>query len=305
MKLKRRRLLWQLYPSYLLLILLVLLALGRFGLAGLREFHLQQTSKDLLTRTRLIAEQLAGEIKQENQDWLASRITRFGERASTRITVILADGRVLADSDEEPRLMDNHRERPEIVEAFAGREGVSVRFSRTLGQTLMYAAIPVYQQDELTAFVRTAVPLHDIDQTFRDVYWKLVGVGLLIALLVAPISWYLSRRISKPLEQMTVGAQRFAQGDFAVTLPEEGSVESSRLAATMNRMAVQLSGLIEQEIGQRREIEAILGCMIEGLVAVDNEGRVFRLNRAAANLFGIALQLQPDRPIQEVIRQAE
>ncbi|WP_303720735.1 ATP-binding protein [Malonomonas rubra] len=305
MKFKRRRLIWQLYPAYLFLILLVILAVSWFVLNELRDFHYQQTSKELRARTQLIAEQLTGDIDQVRQVWLTDMVSRLGDRSGTRITIILADGRVLADSDEDPRLMDNHGQRPEILQAFAGNEGVSTRFSRTLGQTLMYVALPVYQQDQLIGCVRTAIPLADIDRTFQTIYWKLLGGGVVIALLAAPICWYLSRRISRPLEQMTVGAQRFAQGDFAVTLEEAGSDESCRLAAAMNQMAVKLSDLIEQEIGQRSEIEAILGCMIEGLVAVDNNERVIRLNSAAAELFKLSNKLQPGRPIQEVIRQSE
>ena len=302
---KRRRLIWQLYPSYLVLILLVLLAVSWFVLNELRDFHYQQTSKDLRARAQLIAEQLEGEIDERQQLRLSHMITRLGVRTETRITLILADGRVLADSEENPRQMDNHGQRPEIKAAIATGEGVSTRFSRTLGQTLMYVALPVYQQEQLIGYVRTAMPLSDIDRTFQVIYWKLLGGGLLIALCAAPVCWYLSRRISRPLEQMTVGARRFSQGDFKVTLEETGSVESCRLAAAMNQMAVKLSELIEREIGQRSEIEAILGCMLEGLVAVDSEERVIRMNQAAAKLFKVPATKLTGRSIHEVIRQAE
>lgn len=301
-----RRLLWQIYPSYLLLTLLVLLGVSWVILSGLRDFHYQQSNVDLRARTRLIAEQLGSAVGNElRQDWLAQMATKLGESSGTRITVILADGRVVADSDENPRVMDNHGQRPEVLEAFAGREGVSIRFSRTLGQTLMYAAQPVYQSGNLVGCVRTALPLSAINRTFQAIYWKLLGGGLLISLLAAPVCWYLSRRISRPLEQMTEGAQRFAEGDFAVTLEETGSEESSRLAAAMNRMATKLSDLIAQEIGQRSEIEAILGCMVEGLIAVDNEERVIRVNRAAEEMFNISISRPAGRSIQEVIRQLE
>ncbi|SHJ17628.1 two-component system, OmpR family, phosphate regulon sensor histidine kinase PhoR [Malonomonas rubra DSM 5091] len=305
MKLRRRRLVWQLYPSFLFLILLLILTVSWFVLEEVRDFHYHQTSKDLRARTALVSEQLIGDIKEEQQLWLMNMVARLSESSATRITIVLADGRVLADSDEDPRYMDNHGQRPEILQAFAGETGVSTRFSNTLGQTLMYVALPIYQDDQLAGCVRSAMPLSDIDRTFQGIYWELLGGGVLIALLTAPLCWYLARRISRPLEQMTVGAQRFAQGDFAVTLEEAGSEESCRLAAAMNRMAVQLSGLIERETGQRAEIEAILGCMVEGLVAVDNDEQVIRMNKAAADLFEVAVDSQPERPIQEVIRQSE
>ncbi|MCW8892315.1 MAG: ATP-binding protein [Deltaproteobacteria bacterium] len=302
---KHRRLIWQLYPSYLLLILLVILAVSWFVVNELRDFHYQQTNKDLRARTSLIAEQLAGEINENQQVWSSNMITRLGKRSATRITVILANGQVLADSDENPRLMDNHGQRPEILDAIKNGEGVATRFSNTLGQTLMYVALPVYQQDRLVGIVRTATPLSDVNKTFQVIYWKMLFGGLLIALLAAPICWYLSRRISRPLEQMTIGAQRFAQGDFAVTLKESGSEESIRLAAAMNQMAVKLSELIKRETNQRSEIEAILSCMLEGLIAVDNDERLIRMNQSATKLFEASTVPLPGRPIQEVIRQSE
>lgn len=305
MKFKRRRLVWQLYPTYLLLIFLLIVAVSWLVLNELRTFHYQQTSKDLQARTQLISEPLASEIKIERQSWLIDMVNRLGERSATRITIILPDGQVLADSEEDPRKMDNHGQRPEILEAFAGGVGVSTRFSHTLGQTLMYVALPVYQQGQLAGCVRSAIPLSDIDHTFQAIYWNLFGGGLVIALLAAPLCWVLSRRISRPLEQMTAGAQRFAEGDFAIILEEAGSEESCRLAAAMNRMAIKLSELIEQETGQRSEIEAILGCMVEGLVAVDNDERVIRMNQAAAELFEVTGKPLPGRPIQEAIRQSE
>lgn len=303
MKFKRRRLLWQLYPSFLVLIVLVILALSWSILAGLRDFHHQQTNIDLLARSRLIAAQLEDRIADQQK--VQETVVALGESSQTRITVILSDGRVLADSQDNPGQMDNHAGRPEVFKALSGREGVATRFSQTLGQTLMYVALPVYHQNQLVGVVRTALPLAGIDLTFQGIYWKLLGGGLFIALLTAPLCWYLARRLSRPLEQMTSGAQRFAAGDFAITLAETGSEETCRLAAAMNRMAVNLSELIDRETGQRSEIEAILGCMVEGLIAIDSEEKVIRVNMAATELFAIRAEKSSGRPIQAVIRQAE
>ncbi|PLX80391.1 MAG: PAS domain-containing sensor histidine kinase [Desulfuromonas sp.] len=302
---KRRRLVWQLYPTYLVLILLVILAVSWFVLTELRGFHYRQTTSDLQSRAELVEQQLFGRFDEGNRSWLNRQVNSLGKRSGTRITLVLKDGRVLADSEEDPLQMDNHGQRPEILEAFAGRPGVSTRFSNTLGQTLMYVAIPVYDDGRLIGTVRTAMPLSDIDRTFQVIYWKLFGGGLVIALLMAPICWWLSRRISRPLEEMTVGAQRFSRGELGVPLKEAGSEESSRLAAAMNKMAVELSERIAREVEQRSEIETVLGCMVEGIVAVDNDEQVIRLNFAAADLFGVSTKIGSGRPLQEVIRQSE
>jgi two-component system phosphate regulon sensor histidine kinase PhoR len=304
MNLNRRRLVWQLYPSYLLLICLVLLAVGWYVSVELRSFHYQQTSSDLRARAQLIEYQLKGQLSDGDQSRLIQRVKGLGEQSDTRITIILTDGRVLADSHEDALKMDNHAGRPEVLQARTGEPGVSVRFSHTLGQSLMYVAVPVYADDRPIGFIRTALSVSGIDATLREIYWQLLLGGLVIAALLAPICWWLSRRLSRPLELMTVGAQRFSRGELDTPLEVTGSEETGRLAVAMNKMAVELAEKIEGEVEQRREIEAILGCMTEGLVAVDSGERVIRMNSAAAELFDLSPHLEPGRPIEEVIRQA-
>jgi len=302
---KQRRLIWQLYPSFLILTLLVLVAISWLVLAELRDFHYRQTSQDLLARAQLASEQLHLDLEVQHRAALMAKIERLGTRSSTRITVIQNDGTVIADSDEDPRRMDNHARRPEVIAALQQDTGVSTRFSNTLGETLMYVALPIYDNGALFGTLRTARPLSDIDRTFRSIYEDLIAGGVLISLLAAPLCWWLSRRLSLPLEKMTAGAQRFAMGELQTPLEESGSEESCRLAAAMNQMAIKLSQLIDRETGQRQEIEAVLGSMIEAVVAVDHQQRVIRTNPAAAQLFGITDGPLTGRPIQELIRQAE
>ncbi|MDX2493688.1 MAG: ATP-binding protein [Desulfuromusa sp.] len=305
MNLHRRRLVWQLYPSYLLLIIFIFLAVGWYLSGELRSFHYQQTEDDLRARAQLVGQQLQGHLTLDEQQWLLPLVKRLGEQSVTRITVILNDGRVLADSEENAQLMDNHGQRPEVLEALAGQQGQSVRFSNTLGQSLMYVAMPAYAEGELVGSIRTALPVSAIDATLKGIFWKLLLAGFIIAILLAPLCWWLSRRISRPLELMTDGAQQFSRGNLDTPLAVTGSVEMRRLAEAMNQMAANLAERIGIEVGQRSEIETVLGCMGEGIIAVDNDENIIRLNRAAAELFAVSSRLKPGRSIQEVVRQAE
>lgn len=304
MKLKHRRLVWQLYPSYLLVIVVVLLAVGWYVPGELRDFHYRRTASDLYARAQLVAQNIDGQLGKSYQVWLEDRVRRLGEKSETRLTLILADGTVLADSQDVAARMDNHGQRPEVLQAFAGQTGKSVRFSNTVGQTMMYIAIPVYNRQQLAGCVRTALPVSDIEATLQGIYAQLLLGGLSLAVLLAPLCWWLSRRLSRPLEIMTAGAQRFSRGELRQPLEVSGSQETRRLAETLNRMAVDLSGRIEREVEQRNEIEELLSCMIEGIIAIDNDEQVIRLNQAAADLLGVSL-LSQKRSFQELVRQAE
>lgn len=299
---KSRSLVWQLYPSYLFIALLVLIGLGWYFSVALRSFHYDQTAVDLTSRALLIEEQLPNHLAGAA---LTPLIQRLGEQSDTRITIIMKDGRVVADSHENALKMENHGKRPEIVTALSGKSGQSIRFSRTLGQTLMYVAVPLVQHDRLVGSVRTARPLSDIDDALGGIYRRLFVGGFFIILLALPIAWFLARRITHPLKEMTLAAQHFSHGHFTVPLVEKGSEETSRLARALNVMAGDLSTRISREEEQRSEIEAILGCMVEGIIAVDNDERVLRLNSAASQLFGISAQNGTGKPLQEMIRHAE
>ena len=299
---KSRSLVWQLYPSYLFIALLVLIGLGWYFSVALRSFHYDQTAVDLTSRALLIEEQLPNHLAGAA---LTPLIQRLGEQSDTRITIIMKDGRVVADSHENALKMENHGKRPEIVTALNGKTGQSIRFSRTLGQSLMYIAVPLVQHDQLVGSVRTSRPLSDIDDALGGIYRRLLVGGFFIILLALPISWFLARRITRPLKEMTLAAQHFSHGHFTVPLAEKGSEETSRLARALNVMAGDLSIRISREEEQRSEIEAILGCMVEGIIAVDNDERVIRLNAAASKLFGVSFQSETGKPLQEMIRHAE
>lgn len=302
---KLRRLVWQLYPSYLLLILLVLIGLGWYGSATLRSFYYEQAAADLHSRAQLIAQQLHGQFDETQRLMLSQQVKRLGESSGTRITIIRNDGLVLADSHEDAERMEDHSQRPEIMTAITNKKGMSIRFSDTLGQTLMYVAVAFEPDGNVLGTVRTAISVSDIDDALATIYRRLFIGGLFIALLAVPISWLLSRKICRPLELMTVAAQKFSQGELDAPIMETGTEEAHRLARALNMMAHELSERIYKEVEQRGEIEAILGCMVEGIIAVDNDERVIRLNAAAANLFDTVVPTEPGRPIQELIRHAE
>lgn len=301
---KQRRLAWQLYPSYLLLLLLVLLGIGWQLSHTLQDFHYQRTASDLEARAQLIKVQLPEPLSSAWQGQLKPLVDRLGRSSATRITIIRRDGLVLADSHKNIAAMDNHSRRPEIVQSLAEGRGQSIRFSDTLAEPLMYVALPLTQGGEAVATLRTATSISAINADLDAAYRQLMFGGVLVALIFVPVTWFFSYRFSRPLDQMTRAAQRLSEGERDVTLAESGSAETRRLARALNRMSAELTDQLQREVDQRGEIEAILGCMVEGLLVIDNREQVIRINAAAAELFSISAKSEPDKPIQELIRHA-
>jgi two-component system phosphate regulon sensor histidine kinase PhoR len=228
-----------------------------------------------------------------------------GRASATRLTLIDRDGRVLGESDGDPRLIENHASRPEVAEALRGRRGTSIRHSTTVNATMMYVAIPVFRGGEISSVVRVALPLTDVEAAYSSLRRSVLFGGLVVALAAAGISLLASRWISLPLERLRAGAERFAQGELGFRLAEHGTSELRDVSEALNAMARQLQERIDRLAAQRRELEALLSSMTEGVIGVDGDERVVALNRAAAELFQVDAAAAKGKALQEVVRNAE
>ena len=283
-----KRLIWQLYPSQLLITIIALLAAAGYGAYSLRAFQLAQTGAGLEARAHLTQEHVLSLLAAKDPAALQTFCTSAGKRSGTRLTVVTPDGEVLADSDEEPGRMENHGGRPEIIAALAGRPAPSLRFSHTLQENMMYVAIPLAQNGKAMGVLRTAIPVTFIDSALREIFLKILWGCLIVALVVALVAWFMAQRISRPLEEMRRGAERFAGGAFSSKLREEGAEEVASLARAMNAMADQLDTRIQTIGRQHNQLQAVFSSMVEGVITVDTEERILDINQAGARLLNIA-----------------
>ncbi len=300
---RRKRLVWQIFPSYLLVTLLSLLTLSWYVTSSWRRFYLEQTAADLKTRALLVETRLQGRLapgKGAEIDRICKELSRL---TGTHLTVILPSGQVLGDSLQEPAAMENYGDRPEIQEALQGRVGISERYGFTTGEDeCIYVAVPMQEQDRIIAVVRASLPMTAITRTLRALYFKTALGGLAIVLLLTAVSLLISQRLSRSLEDLKRGALRFAGGDLSRRLPVPGSDELGSLAVAFNHMAEQLKDRIGILIRQGQLQEAVLSSMVEGVLAVDSQQRLITLNRAAAQLLGVDYLASQDLTIQEVVR---
>ncbi|MEZ5357787.1 MAG: ATP-binding protein [Candidatus Zixiibacteriota bacterium] len=299
----KRPIFWRLYPSYLFIIVITVLALSWFSLRAQRTIFLERTSSDLKARALLVQNQIAAHVEKGDYQAVDSLCKKLGDISATRITVILPSGEVIGDTEKDPADMENHGNRPEIVEAIKDGAGEQIRYSSTVEQRLMYRTIVFEIDGQPAGVIRMAIPLTFIDQVLTSSRMRVILDGIIIAILSAAVGLYVSRRLSKPLERLKLGAQRFAAGDLQRKMLIEGQcVEIDALAEAMNEMAGQLGQRIATITNQRNEQEAILLSMVEGVIAIDTDGLIINLNRAAAEFFGLNIDECVGKPLHNSIR---
>ena len=120
--------------------MLCTVAVAWFAGESVRGFYLSQTEQELGNKTRLIVPQVSRALTELGAHELQALCQAWGDGARARITIIDPTGRVLGDSKENPAVMDNHANRPEILMALDGKPGRSTRYSQTLQTQMMYVA---------------------------------------------------------------------------------------------------------------------------------------------------------------------
>ncbi len=303
---KNRKLIWQIFPSYLIVTLLALVAVAWIASHSVQSFYIDQTVRDLESRANLVRDQIAHSVAEGQRDRLDALCKRLGRESNTRITVILPDGQVAGESDEDPDQMEPHtsRGRPEIAAAFEGRPGRSIRFSRTLQRTMLYVAVPIPGDlpTSPAAVLRLSIPLTAVEAALRIIRLEIFLGAVAVAVLSALVSLLIARRMSRPLEDLRAGAEAFARGELGHALPASNIAEIDSLARSMSHMAAQLDQRIRDITGQRNEQQALLRSMVEGVLAVDTEFRLVSMNTSCARMLKVDPQQVRGRRVEESLR---
>lgn len=301
----RSRFLWKLYAGYSALILISGTVVGIVVTQRIERDTLEEIRQSLEARATLLKEPAIRYFEQPPVPSLQNHIRALGASIHTRLTVIRADGVVIADSEKEPGRMDNHANRPEVLAARSHGIGTATRFSHTLQMEMMYLALPLRSGDKLVGYTRTALPLSMIDKRLSHIRMAVVLAAGLSAMAALVIGFFLAQHFVRPLTAMTAVAESMSRGDYDRRLPTSRSDEIGELGRAFNRMAESCRERMETISTDRNKLATVLSGMAEGVVAVNRDERVVHLNEAAKTLLGVAPNEGLGKPIWEVTRVRE
>lgn len=254
-----------------------------------REFYLEQEKISLEHYSQLMLNNIEeSEIKNFSPN-LEEKAADWSDDSETRITIIAADGRVLADSHYEISEMDNHRNRPEVVQAVRSNNfGNEIRYSETIGEKMLYYAVPINSDGEIIGILRTARPLSFIRGVLVEDIKSYLFFFVILAFITIILGWRLTYSIVKPLETVTETAEKISEGDLTQRIPvRKYNSEIEKLARMFNYMADELEDKVTEISQEKNRIEAILESMVDGVIAVDRDGEITLINPAASRIFNI------------------
>jgi two-component system phosphate regulon sensor histidine kinase PhoR len=213
----------------------------------------------------------------------------------TRTTIIAHDGVVLADTEADPKTMENHAGRPEVAAALAGKTGISSRLSHTVGIEFLYVAAP--SGDKV---VRLAYPLSSIQNHVAQVRSSLLRTTFLALLLALLLSLVIAEIIARRLRRIVDFAEKIAAGDLTARIAERSGDEIAQVAGALDRTARRLEENFNAIRESRAELEALLNSMADGVIAVSPDLKVRWANQAIVNI--VHQRVRIGSPVIELLR---
>lgn len=292
---------------YLLVVIFVFTLSAFFLLQRLKTQSKENLKNNLITQARLISEIVSAESIEHRQSTIVQRqIQKAQQKTEARLTIIAPDGTVLGDSQTDPATMENHKTRPEILDALNGKIGYSSRFSYTISKMMLYTAVPVYNSgNQVIGVIRVALPLLTVTELTVDIVKNLL-LGLALALIFTLIfGWLSTYVVTKPIFSISNAVARAAEGDLSQKISLTSKDEIGALAQALNSLFSQLQDKIEEIRKEKDKVTALVSSMAEGVIACDAESRIFMVNEATEKIFSVRAQECRGKLLLEAIRTIE
>jgi two-component system phosphate regulon sensor histidine kinase PhoR len=278
---KKANLFYKIFGTYVIIILLGMMVVGFLVGRQVKTRLMERIECDLTTYAQMIKQ-----ISSEGE--ITKNIVQLATISDTRVTLIDATGKVLADSDKEVSRMDNHMNRPEVQEARVMGKGKSTRFSHTLNVDMFYVAIPVKDAvGGIKGYVRLARPLIEIRQSMRELYGLILQSFLIILILSFLIAFIFFSRLISPIEEMEQYTEMLRNGDDPGTLMIGSGDEMGRLAGNINYMVTELRDRVRYADEEKGKLEAAFASMTDGVLVLDNQDKIEAFNDSFETMFRI------------------
>ncbi|MDC1352333.1 ATP-binding protein [Oceanospirillaceae bacterium] len=273
----------KLYAGFALVILFSMLIVGLMVQRQIEQASLKDIRNNLSSQAFILQQSFA-DMDTQSQNEIQQMVQQIGDRIATRVTLLTRDGVVMADSEFRFDEMDNHLSRPEIISATQSRVGESSRFSTTLQKPMLYVALKAMDSHSNLGFIRTALSTERIDEEFNYLRKVIIIAASLTTLIALFIGYWLAMSFARPLRQMTIIANDYAQGHYQLRIPSDRRDEIGALARSLNKMAdisARRFNIIKTE---RDQLSTILKSMNEGVITVNDKGLITHVNRAACRI---------------------
>jgi len=273
--------------AFIIVIALLGLSMPLIAFKTIKSHYISTFTDNLKNMNLLLRPEITNLLKSNKIKDMDNFIKSFKHSVNMRITVIDNQGTVLADSEKDPQTMENHRMRPEFIDAISGDIGKSIRFSITVEEKMLYVSVPIIVDNKISGVLRISTYLKDIESLLRNIRVKITWIAFTVIAIAFIIALVISRGISRPIDELVSAARQISQGNFDVRIILKKNDELKDLAESFNDMAIQMKRMFSNLANQKEEFNTIISSIEEPLCVIKKEGIVKLCNESFKKIVDI------------------
>ncbi len=261
------------FSSFITISLVFAIILTYQTLSSFKNFFIKFQLKELEKINfilSLILKQYYSPIDGIQNEFL-QYINSIDSLLNLRITIITSNGNVIAESRAKSQILENHKERPEIVQAINNGKGFAIRYSKTLKAEYIYFATKINLPDNYFVIQRISIPKESLNLYFLELQQKIILIFLALFSTVFLISFILSKQLTKPILEVMEASKNVAAGNLDIQLNEKGETELSLLKQNFNEMIREMKKSFEKLTEQRNFMKNLIESIEQALAIINND----------------------------------
>lgn len=277
----------KLLSTYLVIILVTLLVVGLFLAQLFQNYYYNVRQRELVIKGQeisvILTNYMLGFQDRRTTDDLLFLLDRF---LDARVVPVDRNTLLLASCPGFSEI--GLTLTTEELDALLHGEIIAKRgYHQASRQQLVSVAVPMWILDEVVGAVFLHAPITGITGTIVQVRLLILYAALAATILSTMIGFYLSKSISRPLQQMNRAALEVAGGNYCQQVEVTSSDEVGQLALAFNYMSATLQQTVDALSQEKNKLENIMLSMNEGVIAIDGDMNVILVNPQAKRLLGL------------------
>jgi two-component system phosphate regulon sensor histidine kinase PhoR len=259
---------------------------GLFTTISYRQSYFANTEMNIKKSGDYILNYLMPNYRESGN---SDELSHYADTTDLRLTIINDLGVVIYESFANIDDLENHKNRPEIAGALEGDETTEIRYSNTIKDQMIYVAIPYFEENQVQAILRIALPLNAMEPVLYEMVNNVIFIMLATLLITIILITFFINRELKPLEEASAFAKKIAKGKYGEQLTMIRDDKIGDLVESLNQMSCQLETSFTEMNHKNIELSSILSSMNHGVIAVNEDNHIILINQAAREILKIHL----------------
>ena len=229
----------------------------------------------------------------------------YVQDSNSRMTLLDDQGQIIFDTYDHT-LHENRSDRPEVQAVLRGSAvGQSLRESDTLHEELLYVAIPVKEDGNLTQILRIAEPTAAFFTKNQGIKQSILIVYLVFCFLISLLIFHTLRQRNRPIQTILPVVKKMITSPDQQAIIMQETPEHDELYQLINQLSEQMSQTYRAYAASEQQLYGLLSELMIGVFIINEENQLLLLNPTMQEQLGMETAPTLPQPFTEVIHDTQ